>query len=573
MATASDRTDGCSAWNPGIETGIPAEYRALETLFRPESVAGTLADVLELAQLTGLSHPELVRFRPERLVLHELIVRVTAEIVVAEGETEEVFGWNFRSIVDTIHARDVAPRMASLRQLHDELVERVRTRAGAILDDTLYAPANEPPPPPRPAWRRLLGQPPPVVRQEESTEAREQRVVTAFRTLAGTTGDAFDRALYRALNRVLGSMLTTRGRIGSDRRLLAEMVATLVGNTYGSRVLGERLEPLIDAAIAREGYTRIHTQEAPILISLKGASAAGKSSLRPMIKQLMRDRGIEPDGYTTISPDVWRRALLDYDGLGTAYKYAGALTSREVMVIDGKLDRYIRRRAIRDATVPHLLVDRFRFDSFSSEKVGRVLHDTYARYVDTMYMYFVITAPEETVERGWQRGLERGRYKAVEDFLGHSVEAYAGMPSLLFKWLSYETPRFRFFFLDNMVPRGTFPRTIAEGDRNGMLIFRPLGLVDIERYRKIDIHARTPAAVYPSPEALAVERNCGFLRECLRQIPRVNFVDENSGIAYLHSREGRMEILDRKVFEAVAADAEMARLFGVVATELETRAT
>ena len=46
---------------------------------------------------------------------------------------------------------------------------------------------------------------------------------------------------------------------------------------------------------------------------------------------LMHDNGIEPDGYATISPDVWRRLLLDYESLGEAYKYAGHLTSRELV--------------------------------------------------------------------------------------------------------------------------------------------------------------------------------------------------------------------------------------------------
>ncbi|MDV7399474.1 hypothetical protein RZS08_49130, partial [Arthrospira platensis SPKY1] len=118
-------------------------------------------------------------------------------------------------------------------------------------------------------------------------------------------------------------------------------------------------------AIEREGYPRVPIRAAPVLISLKGPSAAGKSSIRPMVKRLMHDNGIEPDGYATISPDVWRRLLLDYASLGEAYKYAGHLTSRELMVIDAKLDRYIRDKANRLNAIPHLLVDRFRFDSFS----------------------------------------------------------------------------------------------------------------------------------------------------------------------------------------------------------------
>ncbi|HEY5790498.1 MAG TPA: zeta toxin family protein, partial [Gammaproteobacteria bacterium] len=339
-------------------------------------------------------------------------------------------------------------------------------------------------------------------------------------------------------------------------------------NTYGSQVLGEQLDPLVAEAIEHAGYTRVRSDAAPVLISLKGASAAGKSSLRPMLKEVMRAQGIAADGYATISPDVWRRALLDYEGLGAACKYAGPLTSREVMVIDGKLDRYIRRRADRDGRVPHFLVDRFRFDSFSSEQVERVLHNTYAKYVDTMYMYFVVTAPEETVERGWRRGLERGRYKAVEDFLGHSVEAYVGMPRLLFKWLDYARPRFRYFFLDNMVPKGTFPRTIAHGTQAEMTVLDPVGLVDIERFQKINLKARSPDAVYPATADLAPERNCAFLRQCLRRIATVHFVERNSGATYLRARGGEFERVDMPAFARVLRDPECAAILRELAPEL-----
>lgn len=568
MEGDNNSADGCSAWNPGIEPGIPADYRPLETLFRPESAANRRDEVLELAQLSGLAHEELVALRPERLLLHELIVRVTAEIVVAEGAAEEDFGKNFRAIVATIHRHYVAPRLADLRRLHAELLERGGARATELLASTLFRAGNEPPPAPRSRWR-LFAAPPPTTAPRESNRERQRRIIAGYLEQARSAGDPFDRALYRSLYRVLGCMSATRGWVGTDQALLVKMVRTHLGNSYGSQLLGQQLDPLVELAIAREGYTRIRNRDAPILISLKGASAAGKSSLRPMLKQLLREQGIEPDGYATISPDVWRRALLDYGGLGPVYKYSGPLTSREVMVIDGKLDRYIRRRAARDRSIPHFLVDRFRFDSFSSEKVARVLHNTYAKYVDTMYMYFIVTAPEETVARGWQRGLERGRYKAVEDFLGHSVEAYVGMPRLLFKWLSYQRPRFRYFFLDNMVPRGTFPRTIAAGTQEEMTVYRPLRLVDIERYQKIDIKARSPAAVYPPAVELAVERNCGFLRQCLQQIPRVNFVDAPSGITYARTLAGRFEVVDDALFDRLTGDAEHARLFRALAPALQ----
>lgn len=554
-----------SAWNPGVGPGIPREFRTLETIFRPECALAVLEEIDELAALTGLPAEELAVFRPQRLALHEIIIRVTADIAVAEGEEEEDFGRNFRRIATRIHDAYVAPHLGEIEQAHAELGQRSDVLVREILAASLFAPP--PVAAPRGWFGRRRAEKPDAI---ESATEREYRIIVGYKTLGPASADPLRRAVFKSLYRVLGAMAGKRGRLGADQDLFARLVTRHVGNSHGSQLIGELIAPMVDAAIKGEGYTRVARREKPVLISLKGASAAGKSSLRPMLKQLMREQGIEPDGYATISPDVWRRLLLDYESLGPARKYAGHLTSRELMVIDGKLDRYIRNQADRAGAIPHLLVDRFRFDSFTAEKVGRVLHDTYARHVDTMYMYFIITPPEETVERGWQRALQRGRYKAVEDFLAHGVEACRGMPKILFKWLASPRPDYRYVFLDNRVPKGSFPKTIARGDREGMVIYDPVALVDIERYQKIDIHARSPQEVYPPAAEMAVAANCGFLMECVRRIPRIEFVEPASGLAYLRLSRDRADILDAAVLGRMLVNAELAAALAVMAPGVVT---
>ena len=552
-----------SAWNPGVGPGIPREFRGLETIFRPECAFTGVAEIDELAALTGLPAEELTAFLPRRLTLHEIIIRVTADIAVAEGEEEEDFGRNFRRIATRIGEAYVAAHLDRIEQACAELGRRVDALVREILAATLFSP-----PVPALAPRGLLARwraPTPLSAAPESVAEREFRIVAEYKTLGLGTDDALLRAVYRSLYRVLGAMVGKRGRLGGDRDLLAKLVARHVCNSQGGQLIGQLIAPCIDAAIEREAYVRVATREKPVLISLKGASAAGKSSLRPMLKQVLREQGIEADGYATISPDVWRRQLLDYEALGPARKYAGHLTSRELMVIDGKLDRYIRDKADRAGAIPHLLVDRFRFDSFTAEKVGRVLHDTYARYVHTMYMYFIVTPPEETVERGWRRALERGRYKAVEDFLAHGVEACRGMPKILFKWLASPRPDYRYVFLDNRVPKGSFPLTIASGDRNGMVIHDPLAMVDIERYQKINIHAGAPDEIYPPAAEMAVAANCGFLKECVRRIGNIDFVDRDSGIAYLRARQGSFEVLDAALLARATSEPELAAALAEIA--------
>ena len=134
--------------------------------------------------------------------------------------------------------------------------------------------------------------------------------------------------------------------------------------------------------------------------------------------------------------------MLDYGTLGADYKYAGALTSEELQIIDHKLDRYMATKYQR-GDMSHLLIDRFRFDSFApdSDEAGSNL---LTRFGHTVYLFFMITPPELLVERAWKRGLEVGRYKAVDDTLAHSVEAYAGMPDVFFTWVRRTDKRIQF---------------------------------------------------------------------------------------------------------------------------------
>lgn len=561
-------TDQYSAWNPGLEPDIPHEYLDRETIYLPENVSSRLADVAEISAQTGLPPEELVVFRPERLVLHELIVRVTADIVVLEGDDEEDLGKNFRHIARTILNQYLQPHMEAIRRAYVELQQCVYERVQQELCATLLNPPVTVTKNKGSFWSQVFGRPRKSPARQESIEEKEYRVVSGYKEKGLEADDPLEHALYRSLYRVLSSIASTRGVIGSDQSFLVSLVSNHICNRYGSRIVGEMIQPHIDEAIRREGYPLIPDAKAPILISLKGASAAGKSSLRPMLKQMMPELGIEPEGYATISPDIWRRLLLDYESLGAAYKYAGRFTSNEVNIVDSKLDHYIRDKAGQHHSIPHLLVDRFRFDSFSSEKISLILHGTYAKYVDTMYMYFVVTPPEATVERGWERGLARGRYKAVEDFLGHSVEAYVGMPKIFFKWLVYDKPLFKYEFLDNSVPKGCYPRTIAVGTQSEINIFNPLAFIDIERYQKINIKAKAEREVYPEVSVMAIANNIGFLQECIRRIPAVNFLDEQSNNPYVCVRNGQFKMVDAGCFSAMLEVDGMVDLFALLAPQL-----
>jgi hypothetical protein len=557
-----------SAWSPGIESEIPPDYRELETIYNPANVFTQLDDVNQLAQETGLNPEELISFRPHRLVLHELIVRVTADIVVREGDAEEDLGINFRNIANLIFSQYIIPGLMQIEHRFDTMRTRIEDMTAAELERAL-TPAAAPGKAKTSLWANLFRKKPqPPKAQALTRQEREFELINNFKQRGLAAEDELSAAVYRSLYRILGAITTTRGFIGNDPVYLREICVRHACNYLGSREIGRKVGALVDRAIEAESYARIADADKPILFSLKGASAAGKSSLRPMLREMMQLLGIGEDGYGTISPDIWRRLLIDYEVLGDSFKYAGRFTSHEVNIIDTKLDHYIRAKADHRKSIPHLMVDRFRFDSFASEKITRVLHRTYVRYIDTMYMYFVVTPPEAPVERGWERGLVRGRFKAVEDFLGHCIEAYAGMPKLLFKWTSNKSPIYFFEFLDNSVPKGNYPELIARGTQGKMQIYQPRSLIDIERYQRINVLATCPEEVAAPAEQLQVANNLGFLRQCINRFPLIEFIDRSSNSCYLVIRRGSFEICDADLFERKLADDNLREVIAQLAPDL-----
>ncbi len=300
---------------------------------------------------------------------------------------------------------------------------------------------------------------------------------------------------------MLSALFTTQGAAWGTKDLIASMAAGLAGNDFGSDCIGQAIAPLLRTAAREQGYKLLPRQEHPVVINTKGPSASGKSTLRPLQKKLAGDIGVQWSDFALISPDIWRKQLLDYASLGAAYKYAGAFTSDEVQIIDQKLDRYMAEKN-RRGDMSHLLIDRFRFDSFAPDS-AEAGSNLLTRFGQTVYLFFVITPPEMLVERAWKRGLEFGRYKAVDDTLAHSVEAYSGIPDVFFTWVRRSDKRIQFEFLDNTVRLGERPRTVAFGDNETFNVLDVKATLDIERYARIDVDATAAEHLYPDPALLA----------------------------------------------------------------------
>tara|TARA_B110000914_G_scaffold35453_1_gene28325 strand:- start:2037 stop:3734 length:1698 start_codon:yes stop_codon:yes gene_type:complete len=548
-----------SAWNPGLSANLPRELSCLETIFQTPNVYTRYDEVQEIAKLTGLKPEHLVGFTSWRLVMHELIVRVSANIHIPEAEHEEDFGINFRRITNDILYQHIAPLYASIEADFQSLSAAIKVEVDRLLAEEVMLEPKAAPIVKKGFWPWGKKQ---VKKQALlSSEEIQFKAINQLKTTGLAHTDPLIRAVYKSSYQILGSVASTRGLIGNDRVFMSRIICRHALNNFGSFMVGKLIEPAIDSAVASNAYQLLKRVDKPVIISLKGASAAGKSTLRPLLQKTMGQRGIESSLYGIISPDIWRRQLLDYESLGPNYKYSGRFTSNEVNIIDAKLDRYIRRTGQENQSIPNILVDRFRFDSFSTEQVQKVLHGTYAKYAHIMYMYFVITPPEETVERGWIRGQQRGRYKSVEDFLGHSVEAYQGIPKLIFKWLAHTSPRYEFTFFDNSVPKGQFPLTSVTGNQKGIQVFDPMVFVNIERYQKINIYARNLGEVYPSAELMSVANNMNFFNQCLKRFPMASFSLTKGSEPYLIVRQKTYTISHQEEFNLQLEDPQLKLLF------------
>jgi hypothetical protein len=521
--------DAYGPWNPGIGSTVPKELRHLATIYRPENVFNSLAAAAELHGLTGFGLSELAVFRPQRLALHELLVRITADVAVPDGSRIEDLGLNFREMARLVLARYLEPEMGAIVGAYE--------RARRELRDIISAALNGLPREWGPAEIAAL--------ERRGAAAREPAAVSAYKSLA----------------RVMSALFATQGFAWGTKELISGVATDMACNQHGSDCIGAAIAPTLVRAAAEQGYKLLPRQEHPVVINTKGPSASGKSTLRPLQKNLAGVIGVQWSDFALISPDIWRKQLLDYATLGLAYKYAGAFTSDELQIVDQKLDRYMAGKHQR-GEMSHLLIDRFRFDSFapdSDEEGSNLL----TRFGKTVYLFFVITPPELLVERAWKRGLEVGRYKAVDDTLAHAVDAYTGMPNVFFTWVRRSDKRIRFEFLDNTVPLGQRPRTVAFGDNDTINVLDIKRMLDIGRYGRVFVDAAEAEFLYRDRALLAPEHNSGFLRRCVEEFHHVNFAAQSSGRIYLRIESGVPAWIDPGAMQTALRDPDT--LAGVTA--------
>ena len=86
--------------------------------------------------------------------------------------------------------------------------------------------------------------------------------------------------------------MSRHGRIRVEKEMLATLVVQQVCNITGSSTIGKLMEPWIVEGADKEAYTELPIQANPIVMNVKGSSAAGKSTLRPLQHKLAQELGM-----------------------------------------------------------------------------------------------------------------------------------------------------------------------------------------------------------------------------------------------------------------------------------------
>ena len=274
-------------WNPGIRSPVPEALRRYCTIFLPDNVFTSLRTAVELHDLTGLEMSELVAFRPRRLMLHELLIRVTADLGVPDGERIEDLGINFRQMTRVLlarlepHANSIITSVDELRQqlkahIDDGLLLITSERAGArSMQHSLLMKV-------RSFARRRHGK---AATRAPSGESM-QELLSGWEKNALATQDELKKSSYRALLRVVTALFRRHGALWGSRELIAAVALDLASNEAASELIGRAIEPLLLRAAVHEGYSILPAQAQPVIMNTKGPSASGKSTLRPLQKQL-----------------------------------------------------------------------------------------------------------------------------------------------------------------------------------------------------------------------------------------------------------------------------------------------
>ena len=166
---------------------------------------------------SGLAVEQLCELKVNRLVTHEVLIRVTADLSVPDGPSYEYLGLQLRGMADCIYRNYMLPEMTKIETGFAAIRQRAEDKISLLVDEmfALKVPSQK-----SKAFILVLKAkdkpikapiaPPELLALNQMRE----RLVDA---------DAYSAACLTALVRVVSSILGKQGRLVTDRALIVQL--------------------------------------------------------------------------------------------------------------------------------------------------------------------------------------------------------------------------------------------------------------------------------------------------------------------------------------------------------------
>ncbi|MEK9719041.1 MAG: hypothetical protein VW520_07715, partial [Candidatus Puniceispirillum sp.] len=218
------------AWNPGLTSALPPRLLPLVTLFQPENSDVGYADAKEAADFCGLPVEELCALKTERLVVHEVLIRVTADLSVPDGPSYEYLGLQLRGMVDRLYRHYMVPQMDDISAAFDAVCDQAGTVLDRLVSDAFDQGAGK-----TAVSRGFLGR---FFRPKVQAPVTDVDLANGWRNRLGAADDLTEACLL-ALLAVADGIMGKQGKMVRDKALITRLALRVFRNDYGSRAVGQ----------------------------------------------------------------------------------------------------------------------------------------------------------------------------------------------------------------------------------------------------------------------------------------------------------------------------------------------